>query len=530
MFAKVRSFLSTSLGLYLRTHQPQCHRATKQKSTAFDLSKTQSSSWYRTALAGTSLALASLVPLGLDSSKPPNGNDSETPEPNARTPVEIIRVLLTDSDLRQRKLWFHSPLAQFYRHRLKVPVSANPGFQFLDTVNVHHIWASRYAQTVVSSLALVPSHSLVPTCWTYILVSEGFNGGEVLYWLHHNFIQIVHNYLMECCLREYAFQRSVWESEASSSGIEASPESYQESLDSYLKAAFVDTDNQFVQFAKRIVMEAKPEGRQEAARLYLDVALSGACAVLTFYDSASRMLTVAHVGDSRAILGRRQQSRDGRITYEPVVLTRDHVPNVTRHPAADPKLLQLQEDIGKIEGRPDRPVLKAFGMAGLKWGREIQERAHQLFLAERPNNLADIIDANGEPVIDALPDISHIKVQCGDFLIIATGEAWRTLTNIEAIALVGLWLLGQPDGNMSSVSSSALTQHISDEAPTGHLNEMGADATEAEASLQTSSAILKATLDSDVNVAAHLSSNIYGGTDPYVATSRLSPIRRSRHG
>ena len=75
-----------------------------------------------------------------------------------------------------------------------------------------------------------------------------------------------------------------------------------EAVDAAIKQGFVRLDHDICNESVDKVLKAK--SRRVAAEL-LAPALSGSCALLSFYDSQSKDLKVAVAGDSRAILGRR---------------------------------------------------------------------------------------------------------------------------------------------------------------------------------------------------------------------------------
>jgi pyruvate dehydrogenase phosphatase len=82
-----------------------------------------------------------------------------------------------------------------------------------------------------------------------------------------------------------------------------------EAVDAAIKQAFVRLDNDIVHSSVDKVL--KSNSRRAAAEL-LAPALSGSCALLAFYDSQSKDLKVACAGDSRAVLGRRGPTGNGR--------------------------------------------------------------------------------------------------------------------------------------------------------------------------------------------------------------------------
>ena len=72
-----------------------------------------------------------------------------------------------------------------------------------------------------------------------------------------------------------------------------------------MKKGFTRLDDEIVHESVEKVLKAN--SKLVAAEL-LAPALSGSCALLSFYDSSSKLLHVACTGDSRAVLGRRGDS------------------------------------------------------------------------------------------------------------------------------------------------------------------------------------------------------------------------------
>ena len=78
-----------------------------------------------------------------------------------------------------------------------------------------------------------------------------------------------------------------------------------ESIEAAIKTGFIRLDHEIVHESVEKVLKAN--SKLVAAEL-LAPALSGSCALLSFYDSNSKLLRVACTGDSRAVLGRRSES------------------------------------------------------------------------------------------------------------------------------------------------------------------------------------------------------------------------------
>ncbi|PKY04065.1 protein phosphatase [Aspergillus campestris IBT 28561] len=210
-----------------------------------------------------------------------------------------------------------------------------------------------------------------------------------------------------------------------------------EAIDAAIKQGFVRLDNDIVYNSVDKVL--KSNSRRAAAEL-LAPALSGSCALLTFYDSQSKDLKVAVAGDSRAVLGRRSaggkwtatalsEDQTGGTPSEMKRLREEHPgePNVTRN--------------GRILGQLEPS--RSFGDAFYKWTRDTQDKIKRQFFGRTPHPLLKT-----PPYVTAEPVITTTKVDPsqGDFLVIATDGLWEMLSNEEVVGLVGQWVEEQRSG------------------------------------------------------------------------------------
>ncbi len=219
-------------------------------------------------------------------------------------------------------------------------------------------------------------------------------------------------------------------------------------IDAALKSAFVKLDNEIC--LDSVSKLSKNPSKRLAAEI-LAPALSGSCALLSFYDSQSKTLRVACTGDSRAVLGRRNDST-GRWFATP--LSEDQTgsnPNEearmrAEHPGED-YVIRAGRVLGNLE--PTR----AFGDASYKWSRETQDRIKKNFFGRTPHNLLKT-----PPYVTAEPVVSSTSIEPsrGDFLVMATDGLWEMLTNEEVVGLVGQWIENQNSlaSNKSGSSNS----------------------------------------------------------------------------
>ncbi|KAI2615126.1 protein serine/threonine phosphatase 2C [Hypoxylon sp. NC1633] len=214
-----------------------------------------------------------------------------------------------------------------------------------------------------------------------------------------------------------------------------------EAIDTAIKLGFTRLDNEIVYESVEKVL--KSNSKRVAAEL-LGPALSGSCALLSFYDSSTKTLRVACTGDSRAVLGRRSPS--GKWTAK--ALSEDQTgsnPNeVTRmrkaHPGED-RVIYNGRVLGGLE--PTR----AFGDASYKWSREISDRLRASFFGRSSSP-----HLRTPPYVTAEPVVTTTKIQPenGDFLVMATDGLWEMLTNDEVVGLVGKWIETQSTEKSSS--------------------------------------------------------------------------------
>jgi pyruvate dehydrogenase phosphatase len=220
-----------------------------------------------------------------------------------------------------------------------------------------------------------------------------------------------------------------------------------EAVESAIKAGFTRLDHEIVYESVDKVLKA---GSKLVAAELLAPALSGSCALLSFYDTNTGLLRVACTGDSRAVLGRRGESGKWVATPLSVDQTGGNPDEEARirklHPGED-GVIRNGRILGGLE--PSR----AFGDASYKWTREVSEKLKRSFFGRTPSpNLRTPPYVTAEPVVTT----TKIQPENGDFVVMATDGLWEMLTNEEVIGLVGQWIekqTSQPTGNGNSASS-----------------------------------------------------------------------------
>lgn len=293
----------------------------------------------------------------------------------------------------------------------------------------------------------------------------------------------------------------------------------QEAIDHAIKTGFLKLDDDIVNQSVQKVLQAN---NKIAAAELLAPALSGSCALLSFYDSKSELLRVACTGDSRAVLGRRSGSGNWTATPLSVDQTGSNPDEAARlrklHPN-EPHVVRNGRILGSLE--PSR----AFGDASYKWTREISQKLKQHFFAR---SISPILKT--PPYVTAEPVITTTKIQPekGDFVVLATDGLWEMLTNEEVIGLVGKWIESQPKSTSNSQFDSVWTR-IFGSRNKGGLPVEAAHKTDGSGGQKTPFRGVRQWGDSadgfvvqDTNVATHLVRNALGGKNQEQVSALLT--------
>ena len=293
-----------------------------------------------------------------------------------------------------------------------------------------------------------------------------------------------------------------------------------EAIESAIKTGFTRLDHEIVHESVQKVLKAN--SKLVAAEL-LAPALSGSCALLSFYDSNSKLLRVACTGDSRAILGRRGES--GKWVATP--LSVDQTGSNPDEEARMRKLHPGEEHVirnGRVLGGLE--PTRAFGDATYKWTREVSERLKQSFFGRTPSQLL-----RTPPYVTAEPVVTTTKIQPekGDFVVMATDGLWEMLTNEEVVGLVGQWI--EKQSSEAKGNSGSSWANIFSSQPKGLPVEQGNEKSEGKNGQKTPIRQqqwgVKGGEDSrfvvqDKNVATHLVRNALGGRDTDMVCALLT--------
>ncbi|MCJ1403481.1 hypothetical protein MMC11_006704 [Xylographa trunciseda] len=281
-----------------------------------------------------------------------------------------------------------------------------------------------------------------------------------------------------------------------------------ESIDKAIKSAFLRLDHEIVH--ESVEKVTKLGNSKRVAAELLAPALSGSCALLSFYDSKSKLLRVACTGDSRAVLGRRGPS--GKWTALPLSedLTGGTPSEIARLKAQHPGEEYVTHK-GRILGalEPSR----AFGDAIYKWSRETALRLKSDFFGRTPSPyLITPPYVTAEPVVTT----TQVEPNRGDFLVMATDGLWECLTNEEVIGLVGQWMDTQAKDSQGA-SKKSWFSHTDSSLPVekGGVNGKKGDGQRApirQDQWHVGGGDERFVVE-DKNVATHLIRNALGGKD-----------------
>ena len=246
---------------------------------------------------------------------------------------------------------------------------------------------------------------------------------------------------------------------------------------------------------------------------------AGSCALLCIYDCASKLLRTACVGDSRAVLGRRNAAG----AYEAVPLSVDQTgyneaeaARIRAEHPGEPDLIQK----GRVLGMA---VTRAFGDGRWKWPLDVQDAAYKRFYGPKPRD-----GCLTPPYLTAEPVITTTEIDAKnrDFVILASDGLWDQLSSEQAVDLVSRWLeahdpeqLPQPQPSMGLLTSRPERDVLKESRP-----EEGKVYVQPRLAKEENFVVL------DENAATHLARNALGGSDEDVLRGAMmaqAPFARS---
>lgn len=312
-----------------------------------------------------------------------------------------------------------------------------------------------------------------------------------------------------------------------------------EAITRAIEDGFVNLDNEIVhKSVERLLANPNKAGAAEL----IAPALSGSCGLLAFFDSYSKNLRVAVTGDSRAVLGSRNEDGEWTATALSTDQTGSNEEEAARirseHPGEEDSVIRRGRVLGSLE--PTR----AFGDARYKWTKGIQEQIARSFFGRRsPQELRSPPYVTAKPVVTT----TKIKPENGDFLVLGSDGLYEMLSNEEIVGLVVEWLEAkQPDYLTASASKNSLWDRVFG-AKQGSTEgtSISADNVKGSVTVQDTSANKDAqkqtirrrpgappphfTVEDD-NVSTHLVRNALGGGDVEQVSMLVSipaPISRS---
>ncbi|KAK9239561.1 phosphatase 2C-like domain-containing protein [Lipomyces kononenkoae] len=294
-------------------------------------------------------------------------------------------------------------------------------------------------------------------------------------------------------------------------------------IDEAIEMAFMKLDDDITRKPVNFLIE---NPYKPASPELLMPAMSGSCALLSLYDSATGMLRVACTGDSRAVWGHKDASGTWTATplsYDQCGRNQTEITRIQKEHPGESDVIKNGRVLGALE--PTR----AFGDARYKLPSQVLDKAVSLFFGRSsPSN------SFSPPYVTAKPEILTTKVSPGDFLVLATDGIWDELSCREVVELVVEWVKKReidsgapPPGVGSHVRKGGIFSSVSDladvkvKSDTAELNARldqrahGDDLSQIQ--LRNAIAMQKHfrglfTVD-DNNAATHIVRNALGGAD-----------------
>ncbi|KAJ7063726.1 phosphatase 2C-like domain-containing protein [Mycena amicta] len=294
------------------------------------------------------------------------------------------------------------------------------------------------------------------------------------------------------------------------------------------KKVFLSVDHEIVDEPVSNIKGAAKELKniqilQRAAMMFFRTARAGSCALVSMYEPDARRLHVAVTGNSRAVLGRRRETPEGKAVYDLHVLSVDQTAKnpeeaarlLAAHPD-EPELLDVEQ--GRFLGWR---VTRAFGNGSMKWSRELQSWMYDTVLGDKPRAVCLT-----PPYFTAEPEITTTDIKPGDFMIMASDGLWDCLTNAEAVGLVGLWL-EEKHNNVPSLMWNIDAKNGDKPVERG---DLPVEITDNQTHYRNWPAFKKLFVNKSSNAASHLLYNAFGGADEdlFIAITKTMPPRARR--
>lgn len=229
----------------------------------------------------------------------------------------------------------------------------------------------------------------------------------------------------------------------------------EEAIHGALKTAFTKLDDALVKSALETIENDDLSFAEKIKRL--EPAYAGSCVLLTLYDPNTSSLHIASTGDCRAVLGKK--SANGK--YETMALTVDQTGANADEAARIKARFPDEPDVvtgGRIWGmQPSR----TFGDGCWKWDKDLRQKLRSEYNAPRLPSGVRYADYQIGPYLTALPEVSTIKIHRDgppSFMILATDGLWDSMTNEQAVSLVGRWSDLRKGPTRKEVKAATATQ------------------------------------------------------------------------
>ncbi|KAJ7615119.1 phosphatase 2C-like domain-containing protein [Mycena rosella] len=301
-----------------------------------------------------------------------------------------------------------------------------------------------------------------------------------------------------------------------------------ESIHSTFKRVFLALDDEMVVKPAQLIFEL-PEGApiKTLAAVALQAARAGSCALVSFYEANVRRLHVAVVGDSRAVLGRRRETADGKTVYDVHVLSVDQT---GRNPAEAARLAAAHPDEALVTGSRvlGWGISRSFGNGVMKWSRELQTTMQERVLGDKPRTTLLT-----PPYFTAEPEMTTTAIEPGDFMVMGSDGLWDCLSNEEVVGLVGVWLArrdrDRDAGGAPSIIGEEEVMKRADSEEVIERVDLPVELKDNKTHYATWN-VKKRFVNVDTNAAAHLARNALGGADTDLHHALLTlPAPRARY-
>jgi pyruvate dehydrogenase phosphatase len=263
-----------------------------------------------------------------------------------------------------------------------------------------------------------------------------------------------------------------------------------------IKTAFRSLDKAVVDDAASAVQSNDPMG-EVIARLKLGS--SGSCALLAMHDPETGLLRTACVGDSRAVVGRRNPET-GAWTSLPQTVdqtgsNKNEVARInSEHPGED-DIVKDGPGGGRVLGIM---VSRAFGDGFWKWDADTQKKIASTYFNGGYAKEIPFAGLKTPPYLTAEPIVTKTEVVAGDFLIMASDGFWDHVSSEQAVELVRRWIEWKDAGMSGKVTGTGKT---AEEQKINRLDEWRWSWHDGVLAIE------------DDNAATHLARNTLGGAD-----------------